>query len=76
MAALAGVGGGAGVVLAGPIVQQLSIHYLFWLPVIMLVPATLAIHRFVPEWPVRVPGKVNWSGAALMSGGLAAVRSP
>src|SRR6201995_2404608 len=73
MAALAGVGGGAGVVLAGPIVQHLSIHWLFWLPVIVLVPATVAIHRFVPESPVRVPGKVNWSGAALMSGGLAAV---
>jgi EmrB/QacA subfamily drug resistance transporter len=73
MAALAGVGGGAGVVLAGPIIQHLSIHWLFWLPVIVLVPATLAIHRFVPESPVRVPGKVNWSGAALMSGGLAGV---
>jgi EmrB/QacA subfamily drug resistance transporter len=73
MAALAGVGGGAGVVLAGPIVQHLGIHYLFWLPVIVLIPATVAIHRFVPESPVQVPGKVNWSGAALMSGGLAAV---
>jgi EmrB/QacA subfamily drug resistance transporter len=73
MAALAGVGGGAGVVLAGPIVQHLSIHYLFWLPVIVLIPATVAIHRYVPESPVRVPGEVNWSGAALMSGGLAAV---
>jgi MFS family permease len=61
------------VVLAGPIVQHLSIHFLFWLPVIVLVPATVAIHRFVPESPVLVPGKVNWSGAALMSGGLAAV---
>ena len=73
MAALAGVGGGAGVVLAGPIVQKLSIHFLFWLPLIVLVPATVAIHRFVPESPVRVPGHINWSGAALMSTGLAAV---
>ena len=73
MSALLGVGGGAGVVLAGPIVQNLSIHYLFWFPLVLLVPATLAVHLFVPESPVRVPGRVNWAGAALMSGGLAAV---
>src|ERR1700749_5030897 len=42
MAALAGVGGGAGVVLAGPIIQNLSIHWLFWLPLGVLVPATFA----------------------------------
>ena len=34
MSALLGVGGGAGVVLAGPIVDHLSFHYLFWLPLI------------------------------------------
>jgi MFS family permease len=39
MSALAGVGGGAGVVLAGPIVSHLSYHYLFWLPLIPLVVA-------------------------------------
>ena len=73
MSALAGVGGGAGVVLAGPIVQHLSIHWLFWLPLVVLVPATIAIHRFVPESPIRVPGRVNWTAAALMSAGLAGV---
>src|SRR5262249_19044842 len=50
-----------------------SIHFLFWLPMIVLIPATIAIHRFVPESPVRVPGRINWSGAALMSAGLAAL---
>jgi EmrB/QacA subfamily drug resistance transporter len=73
MSALAGVGGGAGVVLAGPIVQNLSIHWLFWLPLIALVPAAIAIHLFVPESPVRVPGRINWLGTLLMSVGLAAV---
>jgi EmrB/QacA subfamily drug resistance transporter len=73
MAALAGVGGGAGVVLAGPIADNLSFHWLFWLPLVPLVPATIAIHLFVPESPVRVPGRVNWVGAALMSLGLGAV---
>jgi MFS family permease len=73
MSALAGVGGGAGVVLAGPIADNLSFHWLFWLPLVPLVPATIAIHVFVPESPVRVPGRVNWTGAALMSVGLGAV---
>jgi MFS family permease len=73
MSALAGVGGGAGVVLAGPIVQHLSIHFLFWLPLVILVPATVAIHRFVPESPIRMPGRISWTSAALMSAGLSAV---
>jgi EmrB/QacA subfamily drug resistance transporter len=73
MSALLGVGGGAGVVLAGPIVDHLSYHYLFWLPLIPIVIATVLTHLFVPESPIRVPGRVNWTGAALMSLGLAAV---
>ena len=73
MSALAGVGGGAGVVLAGPIADNLSYHWLFWLPLVPLVPGTLLIHVFVPESPVRVPGRINWLGAALMSVGLGAV---
>jgi EmrB/QacA subfamily drug resistance transporter len=73
MSALLGVGGGAGVVLAGPIVDHLSFHYLFWLPLFPVVIATAATHLFVPESPIRVPGRVNWAGAALMSVGLAAV---
>jgi MFS family permease len=70
MSALLGVGGGAGVVLAGPIADNLSYHYLFWLPLIPIVIATAATHFFVPESPVKVPGRVNWLAATLMSVGL------
>ena len=73
MSALLGVGGGAGVVLAGPIADNLSYHYLVWLPLIPIVLVTFATHFFVPESPVKVPGRVNWSGAALMSLGLIGV---
>jgi EmrB/QacA subfamily drug resistance transporter len=73
ISALAGVGGGVGIVLAGPIVDNLSYHWLFWLPLVPLIPATLAIHRFVPESPVRVPGRVNWVNAVLMAVGLGLV---
>jgi len=32
VSAILGIGGGAGIVLAGPIVEGLSYHWLFWLP--------------------------------------------
>jgi MFS family permease len=73
MSALLGVGGGVGVVLSGPIVDHLSYHYLFWLPLIPIVIATALIQVFVPESPIRIPGRINWAGTALMSTGLAAV---
>ena len=46
MSALLGVGGGAGVVLAGPIVDHLSFHYLFWLP---LIPVVVGDRRDAPR---------------------------
>jgi EmrB/QacA subfamily drug resistance transporter len=73
MSALLGVGGGAGVVLAGPIVDHLSYHYLFWLPLIPIVIATVATQIVVPESPVRTPGRVSWTAATFMSLGLALV---
>src|SRR5215469_2611059 len=73
MSALLGVGGGAGVVLAGPIIDHLDYHYLFWLPLIPVVVATLAVHFFVPESPIKVPGRISWLPAALMSSGLVAL---
>ncbi len=73
MSSLLGVGGGLGVILAGPIVGHLSYHWLFWLPLLPIGAATLATHRFVPESPVKVPGHVRWLAAALMSTGLVIV---
>jgi EmrB/QacA subfamily drug resistance transporter len=63
-------GGGVGIVLAGPIVDHLGYHYLFWIPLVAVVLALVATWLFVPESPVRSPGKVNWLGAALLSGWL------
>jgi MFS family permease len=64
------VGGGAGIVLSGVIVEHLSYHWLFWLPLLASVLAAVCTWRFIPESPVRVPGKVNWGAAALMSVGM------
>ena len=73
MSSLLGVGGGLGVILAGPIVGNLSYHYLFWLPLVVIVATAFATHFVVPESPVRTPGKVNWRAAILMSTGLVIV---
>jgi EmrB/QacA subfamily drug resistance transporter len=73
MSALLGVGAGAGFVLAGPIADNLSYHYLFWLPLIPIMVATVLTQLLVPESPIRVPGRVNWLAAALMSVGLVLV---
>ncbi|HEY5196303.1 MAG TPA: MFS transporter [Solirubrobacteraceae bacterium] len=73
LSAILGVGGGIGIVLAGPIIQHLSYHWLFWFPLVLILIAAAATWRYVPESPVRVPGKVNWLAAALMTIGISAV---
>ena len=39
ISALVGIGGGLGIVLAGPITENLNYHWLFWLPLLAIVPA-------------------------------------
>jgi EmrB/QacA subfamily drug resistance transporter len=70
---LLGIGGGIGIIVGAVIVEHLSWHWLFWLPLIVLIVATFCTWRFVPESPVRVPGRVNWLAAALMSTGMTLV---
>jgi EmrB/QacA subfamily drug resistance transporter len=70
ISALLGVGGGAGIVLAGPIIEHLSYHWLFWLPLIPTLIAIVATHLFVPESPLKPGGRVSWVGAALLSAWL------
>ena len=73
MSAVIAVGGGLGVVLAGPIVAALGYRWLFWIPLMIVVLTALAAHLLVPESPVRTPGRVNWFAAILMSGWLVAL---
>lgn len=67
ISSILGIGAGAGIVLAGPIIVHLSYHWLFWFPLIMILAATVATFIFVPESPVRAPGRINWTGALFMS---------
>jgi EmrB/QacA subfamily drug resistance transporter len=73
ISAILGIGGGAGIVLAGVIVDHLSYHWLFWFPLVAVMVATVATALFVPESPIKAPGRISWRAAALLSAGLAAV---
>ena len=73
IASLSAVGSGLGVVLAGPIVNALGFHWLFWLPMIITLIAAIAAVLFVPESPVRTKGRISWLPAFLLSGWLVAL---
>jgi EmrB/QacA subfamily drug resistance transporter len=73
MSSILGIGSGVGIVTGGLIVQHLSWHWLFWIPLATTIIAAVATWRYIPESPVRVPGRVNWLAAALMSIGMSVV---
>jgi EmrB/QacA subfamily drug resistance transporter len=76
VAALAAAGVGIGLVLAGPIVEALDYHWLFWIPAILLAVTCVAAKVVVPASPVRAPGRLRWRAAALLSGWLVALLVP
>jgi EmrB/QacA subfamily drug resistance transporter len=72
-AALLAVGGGLGIVLAGPIVDLLDYHFLFWLPLVFVVLSAVAAAFFIPESEVRTPGRISPWAASLLTGSLVAL---
>jgi EmrB/QacA subfamily drug resistance transporter len=73
MSSILGVGGGCGLVVGALIDERLGWHWLFWIPLVVTLLAALCTWRYVPESPIRAPGKVNWLAATLMSLGICAV---
>jgi EmrB/QacA subfamily drug resistance transporter len=73
LSALFGIGGGLGIVLAGPIVDHLGWRWLFWAPLIMIAAALIGALVGVPESPVRTPGRLDLPGATLLSAALVAL---
>jgi EmrB/QacA subfamily drug resistance transporter len=71
ISALAGIGAGAGLLVGGVLVDQLSWEWIFWGGAIMSVLALLGTLR-LPESLVRSPGRVDLGGVALLAGGLTA----
>jgi EmrB/QacA subfamily drug resistance transporter len=73
LSSILGVGGGIGIVLGGLIIEHLDYHWLYWIPLVVSIIAAFCTWRFIPESPVRVPGRVNWLAAALMTTGFICV---
>ncbi|MYS82790.1 MFS transporter [Embleya scabrispora] len=62
-----------GLLAAGPIVARMPYTWLFWLPFVLLV-ITFAVAWFVvPPCPPGETGRVDFTGAVLLGGGLAAL---
>jgi len=68
-----GIGGGAGLVLSGVIVDHLSYEWIFWLGLVFVAAAIATVHLYVPESPFKSPARIDWVGGGLLSAGLVAL---
>ena len=73
IAAMTAVGGGVGLIVAGPILEKLGLHWLFWIPFAMTSVAAVLTYFLVPESPERSPGRISYSAALLLSAWLVAL---
>ncbi len=73
VSSLLGIGGGAGVVLAGVVTEHLSYHWLFWFPLGIILLTAYLTARHIPESPVKTPAHINYRAAALMTAGISGV---
>jgi len=73
VSSLLGIGGGAGVVFAGVVTENLSYHWLFWFPLGAIVITAYLTWRYIPESPVKTPAEINYRAAMLMTVGISGV---
>jgi EmrB/QacA subfamily drug resistance transporter len=73
VSSLLGIGGGAGVVFAGVVTENLSYHWLFWFPLAIILFTAYLTRRYIPESPVKTPATINYRAAALMTVGISGV---
>jgi EmrB/QacA subfamily drug resistance transporter len=71
ISAIAGIGGGLGLVMGGLLVDHLSYHWIFWVGAVVAALAAAAAQLLIPESPVRNPGRVDVRGALILAVGLA-----
>jgi EmrB/QacA subfamily drug resistance transporter len=62
-----GIGAGVGIVAAGPIVENLNYHFLFWIPMVLIVIALIGIIFGMKESPVRTPGRLDYLGTVVLT---------
>src|SRR4051795_854200 len=65
-----GIGGGAGLIIGGTLVDHASYHWIFWLGAAMAAAAAILTALMIPESPYRTPGRVDIRGAAVLAVGL------
>jgi MFS family permease len=70
MSAIAGIGGGVGLILGGLLVDHASYHWIFWVGALMGVVAAVSAQLLVPESPIRTPARLDIPGAVLLAVGL------
>ena len=73
LSAIFGIGAGVGIVAAGPIVQNLDWHWLFWFPLVLIVIALLGAIFGMKESPVRTPGRLDLIGTAVLAVSLVSI---
>jgi EmrB/QacA subfamily drug resistance transporter len=73
ISAVYGVGGGAGILLAGVIVDNLSWRWIFILSDVAIAIALVLVIRFVPESPIKTPSRVDVPGSVAFSGAMVAL---
>ena len=76
LASLTAVGFGVGIVVAGPIVDTLGYHWLFWLPMIVTGVVAAAAAVLVPASPAHTSGRLPVLPAVLLAGWLVALLLP
>jgi len=68
-----GIGSGAGLVIAGLLVDHAGVEWIFWLSVVVTTLAAFGTWRYVPESPVRAQARLDIGGAVLASLALLAL---
>ncbi|MBU3863269.1 MFS transporter [Streptomyces sp. 4503] len=63
-------GGMVGTLIAGPLSEKLSWHWMFALPTIAIIATTLVLMRLMPHDPPIASDRIDWPGVALLSGTL------
>jgi EmrB/QacA subfamily drug resistance transporter len=65
-----GIGGGAGLIIGGTLVDGASYHWIFWLGAAMAGGAAVLTRLLIPESPNRQPGRIDVRGAVVLAVGL------
>ncbi len=66
-------GGMVGTLIAGPLSEKLSWHWMFALPTIAIIATTLVLMRLMPhDPPAHSDDRIDWPGVVLLSGTLLA----